>query len=171
MTVRSCRVTIQDLDGVSHTVELTAATLYEAVALGLAAIRGNQWARGDSGRIQSGEGARDRYSRRSRGEAKGLHELAGPEREHSEGSNRPKEDPGYLGAGEIFETDLKARSRRVALLPSGCRNTHFLPKFLLATIFLDGLLFFLNQHHDHRGAPSRPGQSRSRWVRCFIQSA
>jgi hypothetical protein len=45
MTVRSCRVTIQDLDGVSHTVEVTAATLYEAVALGLAAIRGNQWAR------------------------------------------------------------------------------------------------------------------------------
>jgi hypothetical protein len=46
MTVRSCRVTITDLEGVSHTVEVTAATLYEAVALGLAAIRGNQWVRG-----------------------------------------------------------------------------------------------------------------------------
>jgi hypothetical protein len=33
MPVRSCRVTIQDMDGVSHTVEVTAATLYEAVAL------------------------------------------------------------------------------------------------------------------------------------------
>jgi hypothetical protein len=43
MPVRSCRVTIQDLDGVSHTVEVTAATLYEAVAQGLAAIRGNEW--------------------------------------------------------------------------------------------------------------------------------
>ncbi len=44
--MRSCRVTIQDMDGVSHTVEVTAATLYEAVAQGLAAIRGNDWVAG-----------------------------------------------------------------------------------------------------------------------------
>jgi hypothetical protein len=31
---------------VSHTVEVTAATLYEAVAQGLAAIRGNEWVAG-----------------------------------------------------------------------------------------------------------------------------
>ena len=46
MPVRSCRVTIQDMDGVTHTVEVTAATLYEAVAQGLAAIRGNDWVAG-----------------------------------------------------------------------------------------------------------------------------
>src|SRR2546430_15392564 len=46
MSVRSCRVTIQDMDGVSHTVEVTAATLYEAVAQGLAAIRVNEWVAG-----------------------------------------------------------------------------------------------------------------------------
>jgi hypothetical protein len=46
MQVRSCRVTIQDMEGVSHTVEVTAATLYEAVAQGLAAIRGSQWVAG-----------------------------------------------------------------------------------------------------------------------------
>jgi hypothetical protein len=46
MPVRSCRVTIQDMDGVSHSVEVTAATLYEAVAHGLAAIRGNEWVAG-----------------------------------------------------------------------------------------------------------------------------
>ena len=46
MPVRSCRVTIQDMDGVSHTVEVTAATLYEAVAQGLAAIRGSEWVAG-----------------------------------------------------------------------------------------------------------------------------
>ena len=46
MPLRSCRVTIQDMDGVSHTVEVTAATLYEAVAQGLAAIRGNEWVAG-----------------------------------------------------------------------------------------------------------------------------
>jgi len=39
-------VTIRDLDGVSHTVDVTAATLYEAVAMGLAALRGNQWVAG-----------------------------------------------------------------------------------------------------------------------------
>ncbi len=46
MPVRSCRVTIQDMDGISHAVEVTAATLYEAVAQGLAAIRGNEWVAG-----------------------------------------------------------------------------------------------------------------------------
>jgi hypothetical protein len=46
MPIRSCRVTIEDLDGVSHTVEVTAATLYEAMAQGLAAIRGNEWVAG-----------------------------------------------------------------------------------------------------------------------------
>jgi hypothetical protein len=46
MQVRSCRVTIQDMDGISHTVEVTAASLYEAVAQGLAAIRGNEWVGG-----------------------------------------------------------------------------------------------------------------------------
>jgi hypothetical protein len=34
------------MDGVSHTVEVTAATLYEAVAQGIAAIRGNEWVAG-----------------------------------------------------------------------------------------------------------------------------
>ena len=46
MRVRSCRVTIQDLDGVSHSVVVTAATLYEAVAQGLVAIRGHEWVAG-----------------------------------------------------------------------------------------------------------------------------
>jgi hypothetical protein len=34
------------MDSVSHTVEVTAATLYEAVAQGLATIRGNEWVAG-----------------------------------------------------------------------------------------------------------------------------
>ncbi len=46
MAARSCRVTIQDMDGVSHTVEVAASTLYEAVARGLAALRGNEWVAG-----------------------------------------------------------------------------------------------------------------------------
>jgi hypothetical protein len=46
MPVRSCRVTIQDMDGVKHTVEVTAESIYEAVALGLAAVRGNDWVMG-----------------------------------------------------------------------------------------------------------------------------
>jgi hypothetical protein len=31
------------MSGVSHTVEVTASTLYEAVAQGLAAIQGQEW--------------------------------------------------------------------------------------------------------------------------------
>jgi hypothetical protein len=34
------------MDGVTHTVEVTAETLYEAVAQGLAAVRGNEWVAG-----------------------------------------------------------------------------------------------------------------------------
>lgn len=43
MTVRSCRVTITDLEGVGHTAQVTASRLYEAVALGLVAIRSQEW--------------------------------------------------------------------------------------------------------------------------------
>ncbi|HEU5406393.1 MAG TPA: hypothetical protein VFU48_01400 [Nitrospira sp.] len=43
MPVRSCRVAILDLDGVEDTVQVSAATLYEAVALGLASLQGEEW--------------------------------------------------------------------------------------------------------------------------------
>jgi hypothetical protein len=46
MSARSCRVTITDLEGIAHSVEVTASSLYEAVALGLTAIRGNRWVSG-----------------------------------------------------------------------------------------------------------------------------
>lgn len=34
------------MEGVDHTVDVTAATLYEAVALGIAAIRTDEWVEG-----------------------------------------------------------------------------------------------------------------------------
>ena len=46
MPVRSCRVTIRDLEGTDHSVQVTASTLYEAVALGLASLRGEEWVGG-----------------------------------------------------------------------------------------------------------------------------
>src|SRR5215472_5710623 len=46
MAVRSCRVTIRDLEGVAHNVEVTAESLYEAVAQGLAALRRSDWVAG-----------------------------------------------------------------------------------------------------------------------------
>lgn len=46
MQVRSCRVTIRDIDGISHTVDVTASSLYEAVAQGLAALRRHDWVAG-----------------------------------------------------------------------------------------------------------------------------
>ena len=48
MALRSCRVTIIDTEGVDHSVEVTASTLYEAVALGLKALRGDNWVPGFS---------------------------------------------------------------------------------------------------------------------------
>lgn len=53
MELKSCRVTIADMEGVSHTVEVTAATLYEAVALGLKHIRGNDWVEGIAGALNT----------------------------------------------------------------------------------------------------------------------
>lgn len=44
MSLRLCRVTVCDMEGVKHSVEVTASTLYEAVALGLVAIREHDWA-------------------------------------------------------------------------------------------------------------------------------
>jgi len=44
MSLRACRVTICDMEGIKHTVEVTASSLYEAVALGLVAIRDQDWA-------------------------------------------------------------------------------------------------------------------------------
>jgi hypothetical protein len=46
MSVRSCRVTVHDLDGTSHTAEVTASSLFEAVAQGLSALRKNEWVEG-----------------------------------------------------------------------------------------------------------------------------
>jgi hypothetical protein len=43
MGVRSCRVTIRDTEGIEHSAEVTAESLYEAVALGLRAIRQCSW--------------------------------------------------------------------------------------------------------------------------------
>ena len=39
------------MEGVAHTVQVTAATLYEAVALGIKQIRGNDWVEGLAGAL------------------------------------------------------------------------------------------------------------------------
>jgi len=43
MAVRTCLVSVCDVQGVEHTVEVTAETLFEAVALGLRIFRENAW--------------------------------------------------------------------------------------------------------------------------------
>jgi hypothetical protein len=45
---RTCRVICRDIEGVKHTVEVTADSLFEAVARGLAAFRDADWV-GDIG--------------------------------------------------------------------------------------------------------------------------
>ena len=43
MGLRKCRVSYYDPNGVEHTVEVTADSLYEAVAQGLRVFRHNDW--------------------------------------------------------------------------------------------------------------------------------
>lgn len=41
--LRSCQVSYQDLDGIRHSVGVTAETLYEAAVLGMIALRATGW--------------------------------------------------------------------------------------------------------------------------------
>ena len=43
MAVRTCVAIAKDLQGIEHSVQVTAETLYEAVALALRALRQNSW--------------------------------------------------------------------------------------------------------------------------------
>jgi len=43
MALRSCQVSCRDLAGTEHAVEVTAESLYEAVAQALGILRGDQW--------------------------------------------------------------------------------------------------------------------------------
>src|SRR5262249_38621634 len=43
MALRTCRVTCTDLDGIEHSVEVTADSLYEAVAQALRAFQDADW--------------------------------------------------------------------------------------------------------------------------------
>lgn len=40
---KTCRVTIPDTNGIEHTAEVSADTLYEAVARGIAALQAHSW--------------------------------------------------------------------------------------------------------------------------------
>jgi len=41
--LRTCKVSVTDIQDVEHSVEVTAATLYEAVATALAALQQDNW--------------------------------------------------------------------------------------------------------------------------------
>ena len=43
MVLRTCKVTIRDIQDVEHSVEVTAETLYEAIATALAALQQDNW--------------------------------------------------------------------------------------------------------------------------------
>ena len=43
MAAQHCRVSFKDLDGIHHTVEVTAESLYEAAVLGLRALKKSAW--------------------------------------------------------------------------------------------------------------------------------
>ena len=41
--IRTCRVTLRDVDGVAHAVEVQGSSLYEAAAAALAAFKQHAW--------------------------------------------------------------------------------------------------------------------------------
>ena len=45
MVFRACKVSVTDIGEVEHTIEVTAETLYEAVAIALASLRQDNWVR------------------------------------------------------------------------------------------------------------------------------
>ena len=49
MSLKACTVVVHDLNDTAHSLDVTAETLYEAVAQALAAVHGHEWA-GDIGR-------------------------------------------------------------------------------------------------------------------------
>ena len=49
MPLKACTVVIHDLNDTAHSLDVTAATLYEAVAQALATARGHDWV-GDIGK-------------------------------------------------------------------------------------------------------------------------
>jgi hypothetical protein len=44
MEAKNCRVSVFDMEGIAHTVEVSASSLYEAVAIGMRTIRKSEWA-------------------------------------------------------------------------------------------------------------------------------
>lgn len=52
MALKTCRVSCSDLAGVGHTVEVSAGSVYEAVAQALRIFRDNEWVE-DIGRGQT----------------------------------------------------------------------------------------------------------------------
>jgi hypothetical protein len=49
VALKACTVVVHDLNDTTHTLDVTAETLYEAVAQALATVRGHEWA-GEIGR-------------------------------------------------------------------------------------------------------------------------
>ena len=43
MALKTCRVTIPDTNGIEHTAQVIAETLYEAVARGIVALKASSW--------------------------------------------------------------------------------------------------------------------------------
>ncbi len=50
--LKSCRVSYRDMDGVVHSVQVTASSLYEAAALGLKALQTEDWSGAPTGSLE-----------------------------------------------------------------------------------------------------------------------
>jgi len=114
MSLRVCRVTVCDMEGVKHSVEVTASTPYEAVEPGLVAIPEQDWA----GEIA--EGFEHRGGERQHGACFALSKNAGFQQvAESRGWNSERHQP-----AKSYPSDSRTRARRCFWLrlplPSAC---------------------------------------------------
>ena len=107
MALRSCLVSCRDLAGTEHAVEVTAESLYEAVAQALGILRGDQWVEEMRG-VDGVEGARQAARRRAPGQDEGFQAVAG---ESGEDAGRVYEEEEVDGAGERGRAGTMIRSR------------------------------------------------------------
>jgi len=109
MALRSCLVSCRDLAGLEHAVEVTAESLYEAVAQTLGILRGDQWV------DQIGEGLTElkvrvkTARRRAPGADEGFQAVAGVA---GENTGRVQEEVEVVGVGERGRSGVVNRKSR-----------------------------------------------------------
>jgi hypothetical protein len=118
MALRSCLVSGRDLAGTEHAVEVTAESLYEAVAQALGILRGDQWVEEIGEGLTELKGACQAARRGAPGQDEGLPAVAGVA---GQDARRVRPQTEAAGVGEGGRTGAVIRSEDWPACPSGRR--------------------------------------------------